>query len=138
MTHLAPSDEAVRALRSRGIEGPVVMLNLLRFRKTADYTRFPDLAPGEAISGRDAYGRYGDHVAPLLAAAGGEVILSGTAAHFLIGPEGERWDAALLARYPSVDAFFAFIGDPAYLAGVGHRMAALADSRLLPIVPATI
>jgi hypothetical protein len=34
----------------------------------------------------------------------------------------------------SVDDFFAFASNPAYLAGIGHRTAALEDSRLLPIV----
>ena len=40
----------------------------------------------------------------------------------------------MLIRQSSLEAFFAFASDAEYLAGVGHRTAALEDSRLLPIV----
>jgi hypothetical protein len=36
-------------------------------------------------------------------------------------------------RQSSVQAFMAFATDAAYLAGLGHRTAALEDSRLLPL-----
>lgn len=49
-------------------------------------------------------------------------------------PESERWDRALLVKQSSVQAFMAFAGNEAYLAGLGHRTAAVADSRLLPLV----
>jgi len=57
---------------------------------------------------------------------------------FFVGPEDERWDLVLLVRQASVDAFFAFATDEGYLAGIGHRTAALEDSRLLPVVPRAI
>ena len=41
---------------------------------------------------------------------------------------------ALLVRQSSVAAFMAFASDQAYLAGIGHRVAAVRDSRLLPLV----
>jgi hypothetical protein len=34
----------------------------------------------------------------------------------------------------SVESFMAFASNPKYLAGIGHRTAAISDSRLLPIV----
>lgn len=40
---------------------------------------------------------------------------------------------ALLIRQKSVEAFLAFAGHEGYLAGLGHRAAALEDSRLLPL-----
>ena len=54
-TYIEPSDQAVEAFLARGIEGPIVMLNLLRFRKIADYSAAPELAPGRPISGAAAY-----------------------------------------------------------------------------------
>jgi hypothetical protein len=51
-----------------------------------------------------------------------------------VGPEDERWDLVVLIRQASVADFFAFAGNEGYLAGIGHRTAALEDSRLLPIV----
>jgi hypothetical protein len=40
----------------------------------------------------------------------------------------------MLIRQASVESFFAMAQNPDYLAGIGHRSAALEDSRLLPIV----
>ncbi len=51
-----------------------------------------------------------------------------------IGPADERWDVVMLIKQNSIDDFFAFASNEAYLAGMGHRAAALADSRLLPVV----
>ena len=111
------------------------MLNLLRFREQADYARSPELTPDEPVSGRAAYRRYEANTLPLLQAAGGEVVYHAEGGGALIGPADERWDLVLLVRYPSRDAFLSMTSDPAYLAGVGHRTAALEDSRLVPTVP---
>ena len=40
----------------------------------------------------------------------------------------------MLVRQSSAQSFLAFAGDAGYLAGLGHRTASLADSRLLPLV----
>lgn len=135
MSHIHATERSGAAYFADPPAGPVVMLNLLRFAETADYSASPELAPDEPISGRAAYARYSEHTLPLLAAAGGRVIFSGSAEHFLIGPMEETWDHVLLVRYPSAQAFLGFASDSAYLAGAGHRTAALADSRLLPMTP---
>jgi hypothetical protein len=110
------------------------MLNLLRFREIADYSASPDLAPAEPITGAEAYERYIAHTLALLRKSGGDLPFAGEGGPFLIGPEEERWDRALLIRQKSTGAFMAFAVREAYLAGIGHRTAALADSRLLPLV----
>ena len=53
---------------------------------------------------------------------------------FLIGPPEERWDLVMLVRHRSVETFVAFASNEAYSAGLGHRLAAISDSRLLPVV----
>jgi uncharacterized protein (DUF1330 family) len=133
-TYLEPTQETGRAFLSRGITGSVVMLNLLRFRPVADYSAAPHLAPPEPISGAEAYRLYIEHTLPYLEKSGGEVLFLGRGAGYLIGPPDERWDAAMLVRQSSVDSFMAFASDPEYLSGLGHRLAALEDSRLLPLV----
>ena len=110
-----------------------VMLNMLSFREIADYSATPNLAPESPISGEEAYRRYSVHTLPLLQAAGGSVEYSGTGGRYLIGPDDESWDLVLLVRHRSVEAFMAFATDEEYLAGSGHRTAALDDSRLLPL-----
>ena len=54
MPYLDPTQAAGRALFMRGLQGPIVMLNLLRFRDQADYAASPDLAPAQPISGAAA------------------------------------------------------------------------------------
>lgn len=132
--HIEPSRDAGRALMMRGLAGPVVMLNLLRFRELADYSASPELAPPDPISGAVAFDRYIAHTRPFLARSGGELLFVGDGGSFLIGPAEERWDRAMLVRQSSVHAFIAFAEDADYLAGLGHRTAAVEDSRLLPLV----
>lgn len=135
MTFLAPTDATAVATLKRGLTGPVVMLNLLKFRETADYAHAPHLAPPAPIPGRDAYALYEAGIAPLLAASGGAVLFSGTGGEWFIGPAGAGWDRVLLVRQASLEAFFAFAQDPAAVESGHHRTAALTDSRLLPLAP---
>ena len=51
----------------------------------------------------------------------------------LVGPADERWDRVLLVRYPDLRTFLAMTSDADYLRTVGHRTAALEDSRLFPL-----
>jgi len=133
-SYLEPTQESGRTFITRGISGSVVMLNLLRFRDVADYSATPDLAPREPISGAAAYRLYIQHTLPYLKQSGGELIFLGKGGQFLIGPADERWDAAMLIRQRSVSDFMAFASNPKYMAGIGHRAAALEDSRLLPLI----
>ena len=114
------------------------MLNLLRFRATADYSATPDLAPASPITGEEAYRLYMEHTLPHLEKSGGNLLFFGRGGAFLIGPSNERWDAAMLVAQESSAAFLAFASNLEYLAGIGHRLAALEDSRLLPLVESPI
>lgn len=132
--HLAPSWESGRDLFKRNIVGEVVMLNLLRLREIADYAATPHLAPEEPISGAEAFERYVAHTLPYLEASGGSLLFIGAGGPFFIGPQAERWDRAMLVRQSCVQSFLAFASHEGYLAGFGHLLAAVADSRLLPLV----
>jgi len=131
---LEPTQEAGAALFSRNIGGEVVMLNLLRLRETADYSATPELAPDTPISGSEALQRYIDHSRPFLERSGGEILFLGNGGAFFIGPADEQWDVVMLIRQNSLASFMAFASDTDYLAGMGHRTAAVVDARLLPIV----
>ncbi len=133
--YVEPTQESGRDFMMRDMEGDVVMLNLLRFRDVADYSATPDLAPERPISGADAYQLYIEHTLPYLHESGGDVEFVGEGGSFLIGPSGERWDLVLLVRHRSVQSFMSFASNEGYLRGMGHRLAAIADSRLLPTIP---
>jgi uncharacterized protein (DUF1330 family) len=107
---------------------PVVMINLLRYRAVADY---PDGREKGSVTGRQAYERYSQLTLPHLLRVGGRLIWRADGRACLIAPPGERWDEALLVRYPSRAAFERMITDANYQAGAIHRTAALEDSRLI-------
>ena len=106
----------------------------LAFWAVADYSATPHLAPAAPISGEAAYRLDIEHTLPHLKESGGELLFLGKGGAFLIGPSDERWDAAMLVRQSSVGAFMEFASNPEYMAGIGHRTAALEDSRRLPLV----
>ena len=133
MNYLEVTQEAGRAFVMRQLQGNVIMLNLLRFRQIADYSATPELSPAAPISGAEAFQKYIDHTLPYLRETGGDLIFLGTGGPFLIGPESERWDMVMLVRQTSAESFLAFAAHEAYLGGIGHRTAALEDSRLLPM-----
>ena len=133
-TFLEPTQDSGREFFSRRIEGRVVMLNLLRFREVADYSAAPHLASSTSITGEEAYRLYMEHTRPHLEKSGGSILFFGRGGKFLIGPAEERWDAAMLVSQESMAAFMAFASNQEYLSGMGHRVAALEDSRLLPLV----
>jgi hypothetical protein len=128
------TQEAGAALFARNITGEVIMLNLLRFRDVADYSANPELMPPDPISGAEAFQKYIDHTLPFLKESGGDVVFLGKGGRYLIGPQEEQWDFVMLIRQNSLSDFLAFSSNQDYLAGLGHRTAALEDSRLLPIV----
>lgn len=136
--YIEATQESGKAFFSQDIPGEVYMLNLLLFRDVADYSDFPKPSPTESISGIQAYQRYMKHTLPLLKAIGSEVVFQGSSGTFLIGPQAEQWDWMLLVHHKSREAFMGLASNKEYLAGIGHRNAALLDSRLLPIVKSSL
>ncbi len=104
------------------VDGPMVMVNLLKFKDKAEY---PDGSDPD-ISGRDAYLRYGAGVQACLAAVGGKALYSGPVTGIIIGVVEELWDMVALAQYPSAAAMMAMIALPQYKAIEVHRLAGLA------------
>jgi uncharacterized protein (DUF1330 family) len=120
---LTPSAEQLQRLAAAPDSGPVVMLNLLRYRDEA--------SDGSGRSGREAYMDYGALVTPMVEARGGTFVVLAVADQTVIGPADEEWDEMVLVQYPSRAAFLDMIGDPDYLAAHVNREAGLADSRLV-------
>jgi uncharacterized protein (DUF1330 family) len=93
---------AVDLLNVKGLEeldhqGPVVMVNLMRF-----YDRSLD---GNG-SGWDAYLRYSALTVPMIKARGGTLLWTGDAKAVALGQQdGNQWDYLALVYYPSVAAF---------------------------------
>ena len=132
--YLNPTQESGRDLILRNIQGPVVMLNLLKFRKIADYSETPGISPLLQISGEEAYQLYIGQALPHLLKSGGEILFLGKGGSFLIGPVNEQLDEVMLIKQNSVSSFMSFASNAAYINYLENRTAALEDSRILPII----
>lgn len=119
------------AFRANDREGPIHMLNLVKLRDWAEYD------DGRKVSGADAYAAYGRDSAPVFHALGGRIVWRGAMEQMLIGPEKD-WDLCFIAEYPSVQAFSEMHKVPEYREAVKHRQAAVADSRLIRMMPLDI
>ncbi|MDJ0787441.1 MAG: DUF1330 domain-containing protein [Myxococcota bacterium] len=133
MGTIEPDPQIVEAfLAAEESPGPIVMINLLRYREQADYPAdAPESLDTTPCSGRDAYQRYGAGVGPMIAQAGGRILFMGAVQATVIAPDGEQWHDAVLVEYPSRRSFFEMVSRPDYLAIAHHRKAGLCDSRLI-------
>ena len=86
--------------------GPVVMVNLVRFRERS--------RDGNG-TGWDAYSRYSKGDMPLLKKVGGTIVWAGHVEGVAVGDLGEgRWDWVVVVWYPSRAAFLAMMTSPEY------------------------
>ena len=98
MEALTPTPSDLQQLSQTVPAGPVVMVNLVKFR--------PD-------GGREAYSKYIELIMPLgERVGGGQVIYIGEGGPIVAG--GGDWDMILLVRFESIDRFVALVGDPVY------------------------
>jgi uncharacterized protein (DUF1330 family) len=87
----------IKGLKELEHQGPVVMVNLMRF-----YDRSLD----DDGSGWDAYLRYSALTVPMIKARGGTLLWTGDAQTVALGrQDGNAWDYLALVYYPSVAAF---------------------------------
>ena len=115
--HIKPTREQIERLATSELDGPVVMLNLLRF------------APR---NGKESYTSYGTGVRASLEKAGARVLWQGRADSVVIGDDdSDGWDAVILVEYPSRKAFLEMVSSGDYREVGERRTAALTDSRLL-------
>lgn len=99
MSSLLPSPEAAQQFMHNADKGPVVMLNLLKFKTDG---------------GEEAYGKYADGVGKIVASYGGKVVYVGRAAELMVG--SEEWDAVALVQYPTRKALMDMFNSPEYQA----------------------
>jgi len=125
-----PTEEQLAALAKSGLEGPIVMVNLLRFRERAAYEAGTAEA-GQNLSGRAAYQRYGATALKCVLETGGQIVWGGQQEMVAIGGKADEWDEVVCVRYPSRAAFLEMIDRPDYRAALYHRDAGLERTALL-------
>lgn len=127
-----PTGTQVRNLRDNGPDGPVVMLNLLKFR---DVAKYPADSGFTAASGAEAYKHY-QHafVVTVGATSQAQVLYDGPAQNVVIGDPAAKeadWDKVLIVRYPSRQHFLAMMADADYRKALVHRYAGLERTVLI-------
>ncbi|MFN3232091.1 MAG: DUF1330 domain-containing protein [Alphaproteobacteria bacterium] len=123
----APAPDQMKAFAEADWDGPLWMINMLKFKGQADYGN----ADEPARTGKEAYTHYGSLAGPFVEAVGGKPVTMLFPKHILIGDKAEDWDELLVVEYPSREAFLSMINDPAYQATAHHRTAALERSALI-------
>jgi len=124
MIAVYPKREQLEALLAGPDEGPVVMLNLLRFKERAS-------APDEGLSGEQAYQRYGAAMRGIVEGRGGRFLWMGRVEGQVIGDGAEGFQMAALVEYPSRRAFVEIATSPEVAAIGVHRAAGLEGQWLL-------
>lgn len=124
-----PTPEGMQTFLAKDIEGPVSMVNLLKFKDKAEYAdgRETDL------SGAEAYALYGVDMARWVTSNGGRLLFSGPAHHLVLGEADELWDQVAIMEYPSKEAFVQIVSAPEVAEWGVHRSAGLAGQLLIAV-----
>ncbi len=125
ITPLLPDHLNIDLLKALPDDGPVTMLNLMRFRERS--------RDGNG-SGWDAYLRYSALAIRLIKAQGGTIIWTGEAQAVALGvPDAHRWHYVALVRYPSRAAFIEMMTSPEYSIANVERENGCADHAILAV-----
>ncbi len=114
-----PRGADLKRLLAEDDGGPFVMLNLLRF------------ADGK----REQYDEYVRRASVFVKRYGGEPLYYGDGSTVLAAEPGQEWDAVVLVRYPSREAFSRMVADPQYHAISHLRTEALTEAVLQATTP---
>lgn len=124
-----PKSDQLMPLASQD-NGPIVMLNLLKFRDRAKYKEGGD----KGLTGREAYNLYGDEMQKIVQRNGGRILFAGDAKSVVVGQVEGAWDVVALVEYPSAKEFVRIATSPEVAAIGVHREAGLAGQLLIQTI----
>ena len=127
-----PDEQQIQGFLEPGADGPIYMVNLLKFKPKAEY------ADGREtnLTGREAYMIYGEGVAALVAQVGGTLGFMAEVERLALGEVEELWDEVAIAQYPSRAAMLEMMQLPAMAEIAEHREAGLAGQLNIETVAA--
>tara|TARA_B100000902_G_C26995039_1_gene756988 strand:+ start:199 stop:609 length:411 start_codon:yes stop_codon:yes gene_type:complete len=118
---ITPNEEQINGFLQNPDLGPISMVNLLKYKKTARYEDGRDTN----LSGEEAYGLYAAEVISYVEKYGGEFVFAGKVSRLMLGDVEDLWDAVAIAKYPSRKAMMDMTMDPGYQKIHIHRDAGL-------------
>ena len=105
--------QEIRSVAGAPEDGPLVMLNLNRYKD------------------RDAYLRYGEVAARVLDKLGGRILWHAPAHQTVIGDDSDLYDEVIAVWYPSAESFISLVSDPEIAAARADRVAGLERAALI-------
>ena len=130
INRVVPNEEQIKGFMAPGHDGPIYMLNLLKFKEKAEYEDGRDTD----TTGAEAYAIYGAEVTGHLAKVGGALMFSARVERLMLGEVEELWDSAAIAMYPSRKAMMEMMSSPDYQASTVHRTAGLAGQLNIELI----
>ncbi len=115
-----PTPAQLEAFSAHPDEGPVVMVNVLRFKKEG---------------GQEAYARYAEAVMKIFEKIGARPLYMGSYDSTVIGDFDETFDQIALIEYPNRKAFLDMVSSAEYQAAHEHRDDGLESQWLLASTP---
>lgn len=117
-----PNETQLKEFMEPGPDGPIYMVNLLKFKEKAKY----DDGRSSELTGVEAYALYGEGVRKLLHKYGGAAMFNAPVERLMLGEVAELWDIVAIAMYPSRGAMLKMMQDPQMQEISVHRSAGLA------------
>lgn len=118
--YLDATPEQIKAFMGLPVDGPLKMLNLLKFKPVVNAT---------GKSGEETYKEYLKAAEPFFVQVNARILFQGEANFSIIGPTEKEWDKVLIVEYASRQDFISMVTAEGYPAHI--RKEALEDSRLI-------
>ena len=129
---LQPNAAQMAGFADGASDGPIYMLNLLKYREQAVYADGRDTD----LTGREAYALYTQGVRELLKEFGGSLSFKASVERLTIGEVEELWDDVAIAMYPSRAAMLQMMQSDKMQEIGQHRAAGLAGQLNIECVDA--
>lgn len=117
-----PNEEQIKGFFEPGPEGPIYMVNLLKFKPQAEYEDGRETS----LTGKQAYELYEAGVTELLSEFGGSGAFFADVERLMLGAVEELWDMVAVAIYPSRQAMLEMMQSAGMKEISAHRSAGLA------------
>ena len=113
--------EQLKELMRPGPEGPIYMVNLLKFKDKAEYEDGRE----SNLSGREAYNLYGRAVSKIITKFGGKIVFAADVTFLSLGEVEELWDEVAIAMYPKRAKLVEMFSSKEWQDAAVHRTAGL-------------
>ena len=132
VNHVRPNEAQMAGFTERATDGPIYMLNLLKYLDKAEYADGRDTD----LTGREAYALYTQGVQEPLQEFGGSLSFKASVERLTIGEVEELWDDVAIAMYPSRAAMLEMMQSDKMQEIGQHRAAGLAGQLNIECVDA--